>query len=133
MAKTYSRKQIYRMARRYHFERYNSGRHGYGDKYRGYTLAGLGSCALGTYFIVTSWRSFPSHDLCLAAAAIVGGVYAIAKYGSEWSYYAKLARDFAVGAVDGGLVNEQGEELGPCEYTPEGIVALFAARYPWII
>lgn len=133
MAKPYSRKQIYRMARRYHFERYNSSRYGCGEKYRSYTLVGVGACVLGVYFVATNWRAFPSHDFCLAAAAIIGGVFAVVKYGSEWSRYAKLAREFAIGAVDGGLIDEQGKELGPCDYTPEGIVALFKAKYPWII
>lgn len=124
------RNPIYRAAYRYFFENYGSSRFGTAGKYRSNTLIGAIAAVAGAIYIAPSWRQGNIPELAICLLVAIGGLLAVIHNGPEWGKYARLARNFAVGAVQGGLKTQTGAELAACKSVAD-IPDLFSAAYPW--
>lgn len=131
MAETYRHDRIYRLARHYHFTHYGSHQLGTGQDCCNRTLVAGLACAAGVYNVVVTVRNHDPLGFLASAALVVGGALIAWRNGNSWHNYARLARNFAAGAVTGGLTLQDNLKSQPCT-TPEDIPALFAAKYPWI-
>lgn len=118
MAKTYSKRSIYRSAYRYHFQNYGSSQYGKGPRYRTGTLALVGIALVAAYRGVVAWVGGLAFEQIAAPVVALVCLAISVRFAYEWSRFARLAKNFAWRAV---VAVQSPEEVGP----------FFAETYPW--
>jgi len=120
MAKTYSKRSIYRSAYRYHFQNYGSTQYGKGPRYRTGTLALVGLALVAAYRSFVAWVCGSAFEQIFALLVALACLIISARFAYEWSRFARLAKDFAWRAV-------------VSVHSPDEIRPFFAETYPWQI